>query len=136
MSLGLISLIVGLAPFIIILIVVIFRGGKPVAPKLNGELLAARESGFAARARIVDFRRATHQSRADFPIFKLLLEVFPNDSSQQSFSTGVVWEVEPEAIDAIRHENVIPVTVNRKNLRCIFPAIPGAHYSVSINCWV
>jgi hypothetical protein len=130
MSLGLISLIIGLAPFIIILVVVICRGGKPVVPKLNGELSAARESGFAARARIVDFRRATHQSSADFPIFKLLLEVFPNDSTQESFSTGVVWEVEPEAIDAIRHENVIPVTVNRKNLRCIFPAIPGAHYSV------
>jgi hypothetical protein len=101
---------------------------KPVPPPLDSELTQARESGFWARARIVDFRRATHQSSSVFPIFKLLLEVFPNDS-QETFSTGVVWEVEPQAIGAITRGNVIPVRVNRRNLRCVFPEIPGAYYS-------
>jgi hypothetical protein len=129
MSLLVISLIAGLTPFIIILIAVISKGRNPVAPRLDSELQAARENGFPARARIVDFQRATLERSGVFPIFKLLLEVFPDDSAQ-SFSTGVVWEVEPQAIGAIMRGNVIPVTVDRKNLRCIFPEIPGAHYSV------
>jgi hypothetical protein len=39
---------------------------------------------------------ANLERRGVFPIFKLLLEVFPVDS-QQTFSTAVVWGVAPEA---------------------------------------
>ena len=129
MDLTLIILAGALAPLLLVLFAIVkTKASKPVAPQLDGELTQARLSDFLARAKIVDFRRTTLERSGVFQIFKLLLEVFPNDS-QQPFSTAVVWEVEPEAVGAIMRGNIIPVKVNSKNLRCVLPQIPGAHYS-------
>jgi len=50
---------------------------KPVAPQPDGELTQAQKGGFAARARIVDFRRATLSRAAFFRSLNFCSKFFP-----------------------------------------------------------
>jgi hypothetical protein len=105
------------------------RGNKKFVLEQEQELRAARQMGGAARARIVDWRCAEVQRyrRQNLTTFKLLLEVFPLDL-QPAFTAGVVWELEPAAVNALQRGAFLPVIFDRANLRRIFPDTPGAHY--------
>lgn len=105
------------------------RGNKNFAVKRNREVSKARQTGGAARARIIDLRCAEVQRfrRQNLTTFKFLLEVFPSDS-QPVFTASVVWELEPAAINALPIGATVPVIFDRANLRKVFPETAGAHY--------
>lgn len=86
------------------------------------------DSIFSARAGIVELRRAEVQRSDKFTLFKVLFEIMPADS-QPAFSAVAVLEVEPSAISTMLPNIVLPVRVDRQNLRHVFPEIPGVRYS-------
>lgn len=82
---------------------------------------------FIGQAKIIDFRRPSDQRSRDFELYKILLEVFPQNAP--SFSATVILEVEPMMRNAIQIGNSFPVKINSKNLREVFPDIAGMRYS-------
>jgi hypothetical protein len=127
MTLAIIFTVLLTIGFIYLQIAVTRGRNRALAQRTAADQRQARENGIAARARIVDIRRAAVEY-GNFTILKLLLEVFPADR-QPAFSSAVVWELEPAALGALRQGQAIPVTVDRGNLRRIFPEIEGARYS-------
>lgn len=125
---GLVIICVALL-FPVLIIGWIIWWSKRKARRKEAENEKARTGGFAARARIVDLRQADTQRSGEFTLFKLLLEISPAESASEPFSTTVVWEIEASALSAMQTGVVIPVKVDKNNLRRIFPDLTGARYS-------
>jgi hypothetical protein len=56
------------------------------------------------------------------------LEIFPDDR-QPAFSATAIWEIMPAAGGAVRAGALLRVTIDRENLRRVFPEIAGVDYS-------
>ena len=122
-----ILLFAGIIIFPVFLLLFIVKYNNAKSQRRTEKRDQAFQEGLKGTARIVDLRRPTDQRSKDFELYKILLEVFPENAP--SFSVVIIWEIEPIMKNSIQIGSSLPVKINTENMQQVFPDVSGMRYS-------